>query len=62
MPPITLCIINHNGADDLERALAAIPSFADQFDEVLVIDNASTDDSVARASAFDRAIHLAGQM
>lgn len=45
--PITLCIINYNGKKSLQQALAATGNLRSKFDEVLVIDNASTDDSLA---------------
>lgn len=44
-PPMTLCVINHNGAAHLRRALAALDDLPRRFDEILVVDNASDDDS-----------------
>jgi GT2 family glycosyltransferase len=45
----TLCIVNHNGARFLPTTLRAASELAHQFAEILLIDNASTDDSVALA-------------
>jgi GT2 family glycosyltransferase len=45
--PVTLCIINYNGAHYLEAALKAAASQAYRFAEILVVDNASTDGSAA---------------
>jgi GT2 family glycosyltransferase len=45
-PPVTLCIINYNGARYLRDALQATESFSRGFSEILLIDNASTDDSL----------------
>ena len=46
--PVTLCIINHNGERYLERTLAAARRSAAAFDEVLLVDDASTDRSVTQ--------------
>lgn len=46
-PPVTLCIINYNGERYLERTLAAARRSQPAFDEVLLVDDASTDRSVA---------------
>lgn len=46
-PPISLCIINFNGEAHLERLYRGLEPLADQFAEVLLIDNASTDDSLS---------------
>lgn len=43
--PVTLCIINHNGAHYLEGALRAAKALDFRFSEILLIDNASTDGS-----------------
>ena len=48
---VTLCIVNHNGADQLPPAFRAVLAQADEFAEVLLIDNASTDGSVQLAQA-----------
>jgi GT2 family glycosyltransferase len=52
-PAITLCIINFNGVDHLRNAFRAIADFSGQFDEILVIDNGSTDDSVTFARSVN---------
>jgi GT2 family glycosyltransferase len=43
---ISLCIINHNGAHHLEHSLAAARCSSLQFQEIILIDNASTDSSL----------------
>lgn len=48
-PPVTLCIINHNGAAHLRTALQAVRAQDWPFAELLLIDNASEDDSPAVA-------------
>jgi GT2 family glycosyltransferase len=45
-PAITLCLVNFEGAHYLPKALEAAQPHA-QFSEILVVDNASTDDSVS---------------
>jgi GT2 family glycosyltransferase len=45
--PVTLCIINYNGEHRLEAALAAARASTVAFAELLVVDDASTDRSVA---------------
>jgi GT2 family glycosyltransferase len=45
--PVTLCIINYNGAHYLGEALQAAASQPYRFAEILVVDNASTDGSAA---------------
>jgi GT2 family glycosyltransferase len=45
--PISLCIVNYNGLRHLERTLPAVLALADEFAEILLVDNASTDGSVA---------------
>lgn len=47
MKAVTLCIINYNGLDYLKQAFAALRDFRDQFAEILVIDNNSSDGSLA---------------
>ncbi len=42
----TLCIINYNGARCLPAALAAAVEIAEQFAEILLVDNGSTDGSL----------------
>jgi GT2 family glycosyltransferase len=44
-PPVSLCIINFNGAAHLRRAFGALQAQDWTFAEILVIDNASTDES-----------------
>jgi GT2 family glycosyltransferase len=44
--PITLCIVNYQGATHLPEALAAATACGTTFDEILVVDNASTDRGV----------------
>src|SRR5262245_6503375 len=51
MTAVTLCVINHNGADRLLPALDAALAAPGDFDEVLLVDNASTDGSVELALA-----------
>jgi GT2 family glycosyltransferase len=46
-PPLTLCIINFNGADHLRGAFAALAAQDWEFAEILVVDNASQDESAA---------------
>jgi GT2 family glycosyltransferase len=48
---ITLCIINRNGADHLESTLRAARAQSWEFAEVVVVDDASDDDSMAIVSA-----------
>lgn len=49
---VTLCIINYNGAEHLTSAFAALQGQPWRFAELLVIDNASTDDSRTRVRAL----------
>ena len=46
-PPVSLCIINYNGERRLDPVLAAAGRSTLEFAEVLVVDDASTDGSVA---------------
>jgi GT2 family glycosyltransferase len=46
-PPVTLCIINYNGERRLAQVLAAAGRSTVTFAEILVVDDASTDGSVA---------------
>ncbi|HLS81696.1 MAG TPA: glycosyltransferase, partial [Steroidobacter sp.] len=50
--PVTLCIINFNGVEHLRRAFESIDRQPWRFAEVLLVDNASEDDSVAVARAL----------
>lgn len=49
--PVTLCIVNYNGLRHLERTLPAIVGLAHEFTEIVLVDNASTDASVAFVEA-----------
>lgn len=52
MRDVTLCIINHNGATHLPLAFAALGRQSQPFGEVLLVDNASTDESLEQAVAL----------
>ena len=58
IPAVTLCIINHNGAEHLQRALTAARAQSWPFAEILLLDNASEDDSLARANALCPTIRI----
>jgi GT2 family glycosyltransferase len=45
--PVTLCIVNHEGAEHLPRALDAALRSATPFAEILVVDSGSTDGGLA---------------
>lgn len=45
--PVTLCLINYNGLAHLQEAFTALQTLQTRFDEILAIDNASTDGSLA---------------
>ncbi len=47
----SLCVVNYNGARQLPRILGSAVALADQLEEILLVDNASTDASVAIAKA-----------
>lgn len=49
--PLSVCLINFNGAHCLERCLAALTAATTPGDEILVVDNASEDDSLALVAA-----------
>ena len=49
---ISLAIVNHDGARHLHASLPAVVALAADFDEILLLDNASTDDSVAVFQRF----------
>lgn len=53
---ISVLIVNHNGADVLPRCLRHLADQRDEFDEVVLADNASTDGSA------DAAEHLAAEL
>jgi len=46
--PVTVCVTNYNGAAFLGACLAALAGLRGEVAEVLFVDNASTDDSIAR--------------
>ena len=46
-PPVTLCIVNYNGERYLPRTLEAVRGSSLAFDEILLVDDASPDRSVA---------------
>lgn len=52
MVPVTLCIINYNGAEHLRAALTALREQSWPFSEVLLVDNASQDHSIEVARAL----------
>lgn len=54
----SLCIVNYNGAKHLPRTLGAAVALADQFQEILLVDNASTDESMAIARAEFPSVRL----
>jgi hypothetical protein len=47
LPPLTFCVVNFNGEQYLENTLEALLLQKRDIDEVLLIDNCSTDQSVA---------------
>ena len=51
--PITLCIINYNGLAYLREAISSLHTLPSKFDEILVVDNASTDGSLAYLDTLD---------
>lgn len=51
--PITLCIINYNGLGYLREAISSLHTLSSRFDEILVVDNASTDGSLAYLDTLD---------
>jgi GT2 family glycosyltransferase len=50
--PITLCIINYNGLSHLQECFSALQILQTGFDEILVVDNASIDGSMAYLDTF----------
>jgi len=42
----TLCVVNYNGARHMARTLGSAVALADRFEEILLVDNASTDESL----------------
>jgi len=59
--PVTVCVTNYNGAAFLEACLAALADMRGDVAAVLVVDNASTDDSVARFHAVAAASEWAAR-
>jgi GT2 family glycosyltransferase len=55
---VTLCIVNYNGLRHLERTLPAICAVAHEFAEIVLVDNASTDGSVAFVEARFPAVRI----
>jgi GT2 family glycosyltransferase len=52
--PVTLCLINYNGLAHLQEAFTALKNLQTRFDEILVIDNASTDGSLSYLDTCDQ--------
>jgi GT2 family glycosyltransferase len=60
-PSVGAVVVNHDGGERLLRVLSALRAQSYPVDEVLVVDNASTDGSLARVgAAFPdvRVLHL----
>ncbi len=57
-PAVTLCIINRNGAEHLQTALSAVCAQSWAFAELLLIDNASEDNSLATALTLYPSIRI----
>jgi GT2 family glycosyltransferase len=57
--PVSLCLINYNGLAHLKEGFAALQTLDTRFDEILVIDNASTDGSLAYLNTCEQATVLA---
>jgi len=55
---VALIIVNWNGADLLRRCLQSVREQRRPPDHVIVVDNASTDDSIARAEAHLRSVEV----
>lgn len=51
--PVTLCLINYNGLAYLRQAMANVQALPIRFDEILVVDNGSTDGSLAYLDTVD---------
>lgn len=54
----TLCIINYNGLRHLQRTLPAVLALGGEFEEIVLVDNASSDGSVAFVEAGFPSIRL----
>jgi GT2 family glycosyltransferase len=59
IPQLSICIVNWNCADCLRKLLNSIRDYRDELElEVIVVDNASTDDSSAMVTAEFPEVHL----
>ena len=47
--PVSVVVINYEGSEHLAHTLPAVAALEGDVTEVILVDNASTDDSVARA-------------
>jgi succinoglycan biosynthesis protein ExoO len=56
--PITFCVVNYNGADFIGETLAAIGRESGPDDEIVVVDNASSDESVGVIASLDPSARL----
>lgn len=56
--PMTFCVVNYNGARFIADTLAAIRSERRQDDELIVVDSASSDDSVRLINSLDFPVRL----
>jgi GT2 family glycosyltransferase len=57
--PVTLCIINYNGLAYLQEAVANLQALSTRFDEILVVDNGSSDGSLSYLDTIDKITVLA---
>ncbi len=57
-PSISIIIVNYNTCDQLTRCMDSIRTQADQHCRVIIVDNASIDDSVERMRAGYPEVHL----
>ena len=55
--PYSVCIVNHEGAAVLPATLAAVRALAPPPAEVVLVDNASGDDSIALAVSMTGPTH-----
>ena len=55
-PDVAVCVITWNSADCIERCLDALFAQTQAPAEVVVVDNASSDDTLDRVSRFDSRI------
>lgn len=56
LPTLTLVISNYNDGPFIDAALAAIEAQADQLERIVLIDDASDDDSLEKMEAFARRV------